>query len=696
MRDSIFRSTVIAVIAACGLAATMTVVARTAPAAAQSGAQNGDRFRTPPKVAGYISGTVTSPNGPEAGVWVIAQTPDLGTRYRKIVVTDDQGRYVIPDLPAGKYKVWVRGYGLVDSDPVNAAPGDTLPLKAVLAPTPRAAAEYYPPDSWYSLLHLPPKSDFPMTLPSAAVGPKAPKPADRVLRTQAQWVDIVKIDCEGGCHMMGDKGTRELPASLRAQFPTTKDALVRALELGQIGDEHFTKLKALRSDRGLDSFADWMDRIAAGELPPTPARPQGVERNAVLTVWDFSVPTGFPHDTTTTNKWKPSTNAYGPIYSPDWAAGALAVLDPSTNENYMLDVPLPNEADRAKLKQFSEHEVAYDSLYWKEETKGAGYRNDPMNSGPSMMDSKGRTWFTIPTRLNIPSYCKEGANNPFAKNYPLEDVKNAGQVRRLIAGVDYYDPKTGKFTSVDTCFGGGHTAFGNDKDETLYVTARGVQGLGWVNTRVWDQTHDMEKSQGWCPAIIDYNGDGKVGAFTKPNEPADPELDRLLPGPTGYIIMVNPVDGSVWYSVLSGVPGFIVRMETGSNPPETCRTEVYEPPFDPKDHAKQDYYAPRGIDFDSKGVVWTALSASGQLASFDRTKCKVKNGPTATGQHCPEGWTIHPVPGPTFKVPTSWWTSPTIAGWTGRIRSVSGRTCRSSAAPGRIRTRCSTRPRTNG
>jgi hypothetical protein len=67
-----------------------------------------------------IGGVVTGPNGPEAGVWVIAETTDLPTRYTKSVVTDDQGRYVIPDLPLGNYQVWVRGYGLVDSPKVRA------------------------------------------------------------------------------------------------------------------------------------------------------------------------------------------------------------------------------------------------------------------------------------------------------------------------------------------------------------------------------------------------------------------------------------------------------------------------------------------------------------------------------------------------------------------------------------------------
>ena len=90
-----------------------------------------------------IGGVVTGPHGPEAGVWVIAETRDLPTRYAKIVVTDDQGRYVVPDLPKAKYQVWVRGYGLIDSSKTDAAPGQQLNLTAVPAPNDAAAAQYY-------------------------------------------------------------------------------------------------------------------------------------------------------------------------------------------------------------------------------------------------------------------------------------------------------------------------------------------------------------------------------------------------------------------------------------------------------------------------------------------------------------------------------------------------------------------------
>jgi len=107
-----------------------------------------------------IGGVVTGPNGPEAGVWVIAETTDLPTRYTKSVVTDDQGRYFIPDLPLGNYQVWVRGYGLVDSPKMRAKPGQTLNHTAVVAPSPAAAAHYYPAIYWYTMMKLPPEKDF--------------------------------------------------------------------------------------------------------------------------------------------------------------------------------------------------------------------------------------------------------------------------------------------------------------------------------------------------------------------------------------------------------------------------------------------------------------------------------------------------------------------------------------------------------
>src|ERR1700704_5075687 len=107
-----------------------------------------------------LGGVVRGPNGPEAGVWVIAETTDLPTRMIKIVVTDDQGRYVVPELPKAKYQVWVRGYGLVDSPKVQTEPGKILNLTAVPAPNAAAAAQYYPAIYWWSMLKIPEANQF--------------------------------------------------------------------------------------------------------------------------------------------------------------------------------------------------------------------------------------------------------------------------------------------------------------------------------------------------------------------------------------------------------------------------------------------------------------------------------------------------------------------------------------------------------
>ena len=316
MQSFLIRTRMAALILTCSFISLLIALAGTeVRSQTQSAGPKTQASRMPPS-AGYISGTVLSAKGPEAGVWVIAETGDLGTKYRKIVVTDDQGKYLIPDLPKANYKVWVRGYGLVDSSPVPGAPGDTLALTAVVAPTPRAAAQVYPPDYWYSLIKVPGKSEFPLTgtNPPAGTGESSldvsghPQTASSggstfTIKSQADYIWGLKRGCEV-CHQMGEKMTREIPASI-GKFDSTQDAWKRLLRSGQVGYEHFDALKSFGFDRGLDMLSDWSDRIAKGELPPTPPRPQGVERNIVLTVWDFSVPTGFPHDTTATMRQKP-------------------------------------------------------------------------------------------------------------------------------------------------------------------------------------------------------------------------------------------------------------------------------------------------------------------------------------------------------------------------------------------------------
>jgi len=206
-----------------------------------------------------LGGVVTSSNGPEAGVWVIAETTDLPTKFVKIVVTDDQGRYLVPELPKANYSVWVRGYGLVDSSKVKAAPGQTLNLKAVVAPDRKSAAEYYPALYWFSLLQVPPKSDFPGTGPPGnGIAPK--------IRSQGEWIrDIVNTDGCTGCHQMGDQATREIPKSILSQAADSKAAWDRRIKAGQVGSWMSAGFDQVGRQRALAMYADWSDRVAHGE-----------------------------------------------------------------------------------------------------------------------------------------------------------------------------------------------------------------------------------------------------------------------------------------------------------------------------------------------------------------------------------------------------------------------------------------------
>jgi hypothetical protein len=207
-----------------------------------------------------------------------------------------------------------------------------------------------------------------------------------------------------------------------------------------------------------------------------------------------------------------------------------------------------------------------------------------------------------------------------------------------------YDPKTKQITHISTCFGTHHLMFAEDANQTLW-TSGGGQVVGWLNRKMFEETGDEAKSQGWTALIMDTNGNGRRDAFVEPNQPADPTRDRRYGGAL-YSVAPAP-DGSVWGTQL-GFPGAIIRINPGTNPPETTLTEVFELPM--KDAANPvEGFSPRGGDVDRNGVYWAAL-ASGHLASFDRRKCKGPlNGPNATGQHCHEGWTFYPEPLPQMK-----------------------------------------------
>ena len=572
--------------------------------------------QAPAADADDIAGVVRSSKGPEAGVWVIAETKDLPTPYAKIVVTDDQGRYLLPDLPKAGYTVFVRGYGLIDSQRVAATPGKALNLTAVIAPNAHAAAQYYPAGYWLSMLRIPEAGEFPGTGPQGnGISPN--------VKSQSDWVRMIKSGGCTACHQLGTKGTREIPKEL-GSFPSLVHAWERRIASGQAGGNMVNGLNQLGKERALLLFADWTDRVNRGEVPPAPPRPQGVERNVVITMWDWADPKSYLHDVVSTDRRKPTVNANGPLYGAlELSADYIPVLDPKTHtiDRIPLTVQDPNTPP-------TNPKMPAPSPYWGEEVIWTS-KNNVHNP---MLDEKGRLWLTSAVRgPETPAWCRDAALHPSAK-FPIQRSGRHLQV---------YDPAAKRLTHIETCFGTHHLMFAEDANNTLW-TSGGGQVVGWLNRKMFDETGDVQKSQGWTPLIMDTNGNGRRDTYVEPNDPVDPAKDKRF-GAAFYSVSPAP-DGSIWGTVL-GYPGQVVRLVPGSDPTETALAEVYEPPFrDPK----RPGFSPRGGDVDRDGVFWAAL-ASGHMASFDRRKCKVLNGPTATGQHCPEGWTLYTEPLPQFR-----------------------------------------------
>lgn len=566
-----------------------------------------------------LGGIVTGPDGPEAGVWVIAETDDLPTRFARIVVTDEEGRYLLPDLPDATYDVWVRGYGLVDSEKQEAEPGTTLPLTAVEAPSAQAAAEYYPAGYWFSLLDAPAKDQFPGTGSDG----NGFSPA---IEHRADFLRTIKSGNCMACHGLGNRGTRTFPPALDT-FETHKQTWARRIESGQAGGSMIGGVNRLGRDGTLEMFADWTKEIEAGKVPPQPPRPQGVERNVIITQWDWADSTAYLHDLVSTDRRDPTVNANGPVYGAlELSADYLPVLDPETHETSRvpLHVRDPENTPIAPSQSMPAPSPYWgDSLIW----------NSKANVHNPMIDEEGRLWITATARpYENPESCREGSDHPSAQVFPLE---------RSYRHLGMYDPETEEYTPIGTCFSTHHLMFSEEHPGRLWTSGGGVVA-GWLDTEEYLETGDAEAAQGWTPFILDTNGNGERDEYVGPDETVDPLMDKRVN--TG-LYAVNPApDGSVWGSTL-GYPGGVVRIEPGPNPSETAITEYYELPLEENGEPVEGY-SPRGMDIDRNGVAWVAL-ASGHLASFDRSTCDGPlNGPEATGQHCPEGWTFYEEPLP--------------------------------------------------
>ena len=536
-----------------------------------------------------IGGVVTSAKGPEAGVWVIAETNDLPTKFARIVVTDDRGRYVVPDLPRANYQVFVRGYGLLDSTRLPAKLGQQLDLKVELAPGRRAAAQVYPAGWWLSMITL---------------------PDDR--EAQRKFTLDVKVCLD--CHQLGTRTTREIGPKSAPGASSTLEAWDRRTKLGPSGPLMGADFQALGEHRKL--FADWTDRIAKGEAPRiAPPRPSGVERNLVITEWDWGTPLDGRADNAASDVRDGRINANGLVFGASQVTDGLNILDPVRHT--AMTVKVPSTAPTLVSPGTASPNP---SPYWGDDIWK--HTADPRSVA---IDGRGRVWIAARGRANQnqPAFCRPGSN-PFGQYYPLQ------QSGRQLA---VYDPKTRQWADIDTCFSADHNQI--SADNFIYFGMTGL--VGWIDINTWDRTHDTEASQGWCPLVLDTNMDGKITKpWTEPREPGDPAKDHRGDFQC-YSIAVNPKDGSLWCSGNGRAGKMLVRLEKGPHPPDTCRAEMYMPPNQPIE-----LYGVGGVEADSQGNIWQDWRTSGHFTSFNRNKCPaIIQDPNVTGQGCPEGWVIY-------------------------------------------------------
>ena len=192
-----------------------------------------------------IAGVVTSSEGVEAGVWVIAETHDLETRFIRTVVTDDEGRYLVPDLPSANYELWVRGYGLADSARIAATPGTIVDIEATVAPDATTAAQVYPAAYWYSMVEVPEQSEV--------------EHLSHGLNEYLAWMK--NLGC-ASCHQLGNLATRTLPAAL-ADFETSHAAWVRRTQSGQAANIMIRQASSQLRGVPYKYLSEWTDRVAA-------------------------------------------------------------------------------------------------------------------------------------------------------------------------------------------------------------------------------------------------------------------------------------------------------------------------------------------------------------------------------------------------------------------------------------------------
>jgi streptogramin lyase len=519
-------------------------------------------------IGGVVVNEVT--HRPEAGVWVIAETLSLATPYRRIVVTDDLGRFLVPDLPEASFDVWTRGYGLKDSPPIRAARGGVVTINVSTATDLRAAARIYPANYWLSLYQ-----------------PPTPQELPKWFQTQADWVADWKLSCIV-CHQQGYELTRlwTRPEYWDLVWHRATSMERSAERLGH---------DALRS-----ANADWASRIAEGEVPPQPPRPTGIERNVVLTEWAWGQNDSYIHDEIATDKRHPSLYPYGKVWGLDYGQDKVWSLDPVSNQVVSYQVPTRNVLAPRGGRDDEAPAGDWAAL------------NNPANPHNLLLDERGKLWITTQVRGEQASDYPRWAHDvidvatgpPVPKliaNRPQELPSPTGHHRQL----GYFDTKTEQFALLDTAYGTHHLQF--DGQGRIWTSGDSV-GLGMFDPSRLDPQHPEESAPRAQTMWLNIN-----------SETGKPRTGG------GYGICVSLFDGTVWRAFPGGGFG---PSRTGEVDPHFSSSLGSGPggnkiqKFDPKTRTFRDYplpkpgFGPRGLDATSDGKIWFG-TGSGHLGRFD-------------------------------------------------------------------------------
>jgi streptogramin lyase len=515
-----------------------------------------------------IGGIVLNGDRPEAGVWVIAETSHLPTGFTRIVVTDDEGRFLIPDLPAApSYDVWVRGYGLRDSDPVRTAAGDAVTLQVEDARSPQEAAKIYPANCWLSLYEPPADQHLPLIGRSRHTSSGEGGPAEdrdeetsetaRAFPRREHWVGHVKLGCML-CHQLGQEISRLFTR------PEHWDAIWDRAGMRRTAES--LGLRVLTN-----SLAEWGARIEGGTVPPAPPRPSGIERHMVITQWAWARDDSYIHDNVSTDKRQPTLYPHGKVWGIDIGQSFLWSLDPVTHTVESHEVPLRDGPGR--------------------EPDRPGRIQGLTSSHNPMLDDKGNVWLTTRVRGydKTPAWADQVTADITSKETGRQKSGLSERDLRASRHLGYYSSTERKFVLIDTAFATHHLQF--DTEGRLWTSGDNSR-LGMFDPAKFDPSRPVETEAtaqtGWA-AIDPATGKSAMGG--------------------GYGIIVSPVDGTIWRANYPGIFGQAPLPDLSGN---------YIDRFDPEQRTYKRYpiplpgYGPRGIDATTDGRLWFG-TGSGHL-----------------------------------------------------------------------------------